>query len=562
MSEATRERIMEKKLGPQIVDRSSTIIENCWVPISGGKNKPTGSFDSVIKLIKSAEETVLVYSKYITHHEVVKALREASESGVRIYCLVGEIKHHQELDMVGTIRQREGIHSSFIITDHRGERPSGLFFVGELTSRELLEAPPVILDEGQARSMSCQFMYLFWNGASAERYGKLTVDAMPLVSPFPLQDAHLGGAFRTTEVTDITSVLGGGRLEELWLLKSNPPRVFYLASEADRIVVEVCETIKKKLSWKDLSGKKVLGKRRLPFFLAKTMNTVVIAGPDIGLVLNGAQASSVISTFLKPDWELAAASELSKLSGSVIRFQDNWDNQATSEVEDERKVDPIEPKVAQSMEDWEAGIPGPEISITDPMVKRWLFFSTLAPPKAPQDAVQDRLYARWRSFELEKSKVCAELSSAMEGLLDRSPKAKRVSYSNDAARLKEAVSMVEGTDLSAPTSTSEVEAVIAEIARIEMEWNKIVNELTSKESEEEPDEVEVMRKRPNKRPSTTKGLVDKLRETKPTTPLPRIGRLLEDGKGQKYLEIGFIDQIPESKPIAKQFHAKLVASKN
>lgn len=560
MTPQKRQIIGIKKLGPVVVDNSSKKIERIWQRNDGKVKRVKVELQTVFEIIAEAKEVILVYSQYITHSEILEEMRKANKRGVNIYCLVEGIEHHLDLEDFATIRSRDQLHSTMVIADPKGSYARGIFFTGELTTRQDPKSSLISLDQEQARGMGVQFMHLFWNGATKERVNGKTVDPMPNRTPLPEVPSYVYRTLRTRDIKDIKSIVGDSPIEEIWITKNPPSRCYSLASEARKLLLEIGEPMKKKISWADMKDNTIMGVHQLPFFFIRSKGVGAIMNPDLGLILNEEQLSDVLKGRPAGIWTHRSNVKLDGLSGFVLPFEGSWDDIKEIEVEAERTVD-LGTVTAQKMDDWVSGIPAPEPKIDDQYVMRWAFTSQLAPPVPPADAEKDRLYGQWKKFDEGLKRACSDLMKQLERETADMTNIERLSHSKTTESIMRSLANLKAIDLSISSSQSMANDIITRLRDIEDGLARISEKTDNKAEENEaPDEIQATGKNPQKAQKVvgTKRSQD-LRVLLPSEPVPPIGELFENKRKERFLAIDYVDQIDEAKKIAKQYHATVVA---
>jgi hypothetical protein len=409
--------------------------------------------------------------------------------------------------------------------------------------------------------MGLQFMHLFWTGATKERANGKEIDPMPLKTQVPLVPPQIHGAIRSRDIKGISSLMGDSTLDEVWLSRSAPIDCFSLAVEADILIIELCDVVKKRLSWPDVKGKSIGGVESTPFLLMRSRKKCIIMNTDLGLELNKQQAEDMAKEGPKGQWTLHSGVELARLSGSVLPFDDSWDSRTEKKIETMRTVDQGS-KVAKNLNDWALGIPAPEPIFDSNLVKTWKFVARLAPPTLPSDAERGRIYQMWKEFDQAFHKALADISARAEEAKEKMGKLQKLANSKKLESISEAIERASRLDMSRPTSRAEAEQRIDQIESLEGELPTLLETAAEESAEQEgQDEIQAVKKRSGKSGEPGGRMTAReLRGMMPREPLPTVGTLYENKKGQQFLAIDFTDQIEEAKNIAKLYRAALVAN--
>ncbi len=186
-------------------DYSARILENIWVEKPpGNETKLAGKhlllgpekLTPILETIQNAQKSIAICSRVLSAPQVLKALAQAHQKGVRIYILLnedggGKGKWFTELASLGLIRLTAKLPGTLLIAD----RKKGIFLNAPLQEGfEHLQNLAIRLDNYQVDSLFYFFCHQFWENSQAEvRSGrqlknpKETMDspfgAIPLVDP-------------------------------------------------------------------------------------------------------------------------------------------------------------------------------------------------------------------------------------------------------------------------------------------------------------------------------------------------------------------------------------------
>lgn len=576
----TPEQAITKLEKHKPVDNSNAIIRGFWErKINFKENKPTVDAGSLaLDIVKNAEKNVYIYSPKITNPELKIELERQHKRGLSIYALTPSIENHKSIWNFGVMREKKDITSSFILADPNADRPAGLWFTGEFTSKSNNTHFVLDLDVTQVKETWAHFCYYFWQSAGNELINGKIWNTMDLKTGCPKVGSFLPNTFR---LEGLEQYLLDTTIDEMWISKDVPKTVIKYHTDPEDIVVEVGERMKKDLNYTSLSEKKVYGASYLPFSLLRTGNKEYVFKPDIGFVCNADQKRRIIKDFPSQSWPLSYHTEkaISSIDGAVILTDDNWDALSPRTIEESVHV-PLESIRASSIEEWRNP---PEPKPNDKLyLARSIEYSwSVEPPYAPPSAREDKLYQRWNDFESKFKKQVKECLEEVRRAISREnryPKILAVFIAKSSSWKeweKELESFLE-KDWKKEYDRANVIAAIEKLEDINQNLKKDVSELNErnkKKDDEDESEQKTTEKKSKAEKNKDKDEEDaleafynmpksknSLKSIVPEKTLPSIGTLYDDS-GRKYLAIKNIRDLEEANRIKNKYQAKIVAMK-
>lgn len=555
-------------IGPKnlskVVDASDRILKGVWVRASKSPEKAhlVDPLDAVVKIVKRASETVVLYSPKMTHAELSVALEDLRRSNVGVYALTPNIEYYQKIFQWGLMREHGGIASTLVLVDPKGNGLRSIWFGGELTSQQGKVPFILELDAVQTRQAWAHFSHLFWTARGKELFLGRQQDALQIRPKPPAVNASLSSVLRGDA---IGNSLRGRHLEELWVSRSTSASFSQRPAEIDMLVCEVCEDSRRVLAtWR---GGRVRGGRPLGVSMAKAESIALVFRDDLGFVLTEGQQRRLREAFPTWEWVYEPEVRIADLRGPVLRPEDNWETAQTSDVRDQAEV-PIANVPSRSLPDWKQDLPDPRWPEDSSLALRVRYTWSLVPPAVPGDAKKDDLYRSWTRFDevfRERLKRLREgfesyrpegVGGGLRGLLGQ--------RKEDWSKLFSDLESLEKPDWSRSKNRAALLHALDQLDLLESkiaDYSKKLVHMRKEDEIEAVTPVENPPRRDGEKPTTSKEQTTRvdLRDLLPDHPAPSVGSLWQHARS-RYLAIQFVEEIDRGMEEAKVYDAKLVWS--
>ena len=563
------------------VDNSELILKGFWEQKQYDQDsvKYEDAIETIISIVKGTTESIYIYSPNITHPDLRLALEKKRTDGIRIYAITSSIKIHSENDLfsgIGVMREMKDISSTFVISDPKGSNSQGVWYVGDLTSKQ--EPVPffLMLNKDQVKETWAYFSHNFWKADGEELYFNKIRETKKLKPAAPEVKEVLPNSFR---VSGIESVFGSDQVYEMWLSPNMPQELMVYCSYTEKCILQLHEDSKEIIGYIEGNDCRICGTKLLPFCFANVGNREMVMSSDLGFILTDKQKTNLHTVF--QTWELQYNIERSiqDVNNPIILSESDWTMQEECEVKEVQEIE-LETVIASSIEDWQNKIPESVIPDSKPLAKKICYKWILEPPTLPEDAIKHKLYEQWDSFS---EKFSAELSDLKKGIDVFSSE---MGQNKDVSKIvvNQRLSSIEDKRLKienkiGPTiDTATAHDMAEKFMSIKQDFVGLENDIVESQ-EREVNELEIQnikkpmskkkqRKQEKKnrkneleatqKPDASKNVV--LSELVPRRAIPPIGTLYEKGNAS-YLTIQYVDQIDEGNIIAKQYHATLVTER-
>ena len=566
------------------VDNSGMDISGYWEqnPEYESERQNRDVLTPVRDLVKKAKESIYLYSPKITDPDLQVILQKKKEEGVRVYALTSSLEPHQNLfSKIGIMRDKEDINSTLLFTDPKQEASKGIWYSGELSSRQAHIPFFLKLTKEQITESLAHFSHFFWQANGSELYFGGLRPAREIRPKTPEIKAVLPNSFRTEGLDD---VIGSDEIYEMWIPEGFPDKMSIYLPDAKRYVIEIGEYAKSIISGTCSPETEIYGEKAIPFSHLATSGHSIIFSHDLGFVLSTEQETLLKRIFQCWKWKFHGPSRLSDIKSPVVLFEDTWDNPETKEVCESTNIN-LSSIEAPTLKDWINKKPEPEIPISRTLSLQLVYHWELKPPTLPKNASKHRLYKQWEIFTGQfRNRVDfarKDLNSVKEDL----SKFDSIMKQKDITRLEREIDELASIDWSQEAEMSGADKRLSQLNDIFKEIEEIIgiqaeNNVTPEKGE---NELDVTRKSENnkkdrreKSQKTWKGKDKTPAEENeievsrnrlksghqeisiPKKPLPSLGSLFEE-KNNTYLAIIHTDEINTAEEISKKYNAKLVA---
>lgn len=567
------------------VDNSGMNVSGYWEQNLGCESERQNRdvLSSVYDLVKKANDSIYLYSPKITDPNLNVILQKKKDEGLRVYALTSSLKPHQNLfSKIGIMREKEDITSTLIFTDPKQEVSKGIWYSGELISKQAQIPFFLILNKAQISESLAHFSHFFWKANGSELYFGNLRPTREIRSKTPEIKTVLPNSFRTGGLDDI---IGSDEIYEMWIPEGFPDEMNIYLPDAKRYVIEIGEYAKSIVSENCGLKTEIYGEKEIPFSHIATSGHSIIFSHDIGFVLSTEQETLLKRIFQCWKWKFHGPSKLSDIQSPVVLFEDTWDNPETRKVCESTDVilSPIE---APTLKDWINKKPEPEVPISRNLSLQLVYQWKLKPPMLPKNASKHRLYIQWESFV---NKFKNELESAQKDLnsfkgdlskFDSIIKQKDISFLEGEIDELASIDWSQGMEISETNKKlsklnyvfKEIEAVTGHKDENNETPDKSENELDVTRKSENNKKVRREKSQKKKWKGTNKTpaeeneievLRNRLKSGQqeiiiPYKPLPSSGLLFEENNNT-YLAISYTDEISTAEDISKKYNAKLVA---
>jgi len=539
--------IKDIELSSGKINNENKSITSYWEKINDNNNSKIKIIPLVLDIIKKAKESVNIYSPKITSSELMLTLENIGAKGVRIYLLVSDIKIHKDIvKKTGVVREKPDIESTFVLIDTKGDSPEGLWFSGELTSKQ--EDIPFVLklNKTQAKEAFAHFSHYFWNSRGTELFYGKERNALELKPMLPEIGERLPESFRKDGYRSLIE----SDIHYLWLPSKIPEPLRLYCSESKNIVVEMNVKIKDSLPLEDLKETALYSVSKMPFCCIG-LDKYILFKEDIGFILTDEQKNSFLNTFSLCEWRYHTEGRIKDINNEIIFYNTDWKNGKTISDSEVKSLGVLN---SRTLEEWVKGKPDPvipdEILLTRSIEYEW----TLKPPDLPEKAAKHRLYNKWASFEKDMRDEINELFDEIKTIKADKNTLEKITKEKKFSEWENELNNIRNKDWKLELSKATLEEALKKINDIRTEIKK-----ESEKASDKTDENEIEASKSKKEKTQNKENKNKKRKFEiPYKPLPSIGELYELGN-DAYLAIGYVDEIEKAKNIAEEYHAKLVA---
>ncbi len=570
----------------EIVNNQDAIISNFW-SLEGEleyKKDQLNPLEKSIDLINEAEETILIYTSYLTYDKLQILLEDKAKKGVRIYILTKDLTPHEKLCRFGVMRENKDIDSSFIILNHKNnDKSKGIWFAGDLTKRNNSQNFLLSLNPQQIGDASYWFQILFWSANSEEIFFGQKRRCRSLLDTYSQRD--LTNGFITSN-DNLEKRIKNQEISELWVDDYNYSKLEIYFTEANKISFLINENVKKSMDFDHFINKEIQGvHNKLPFSYIGSKERTLILRTDILIELDKIQNSQIKKQISYWPWKFNRTEKIQNINTLILLTESDWDNPKPIKIQDQEEI-LLENIDCNNMEDWLKIYNGdlikkPKIEQKQIYARNILQKWYVNPPFLPKTAKKHRIYEKWESFKklyeekIESLKKIIDTEIKSEDKYDKKTKRKFLAKKGIWIDFLKDLDKLTNITFDSLISIEDVNKNIEKIYTIENEFRNHLSEITEKigveenkgDTSEDNELAEISKSIPkksiktNENKSTKNISKDLLFKNRPNTLLPKIGILYEDSK-RDYLCIKHIQEIVEVSGIVAQYpNAKLVCEK-
>lgn len=555
-------QIIPKEMSSGGIDNSQFILKGFWEWSEDASNrKKKNGVEKALEIIEGSTETLYVCTPRIAAKDLLLALERKQKSGVRTYFLVSNLDiHHSRkiFEHFGIARERSDITSTCVVSDPKGEC-RGIWFDGDLSSKNSTYPMVLTLNRGQAYDAYCHFAHLWWKSEGDEVRDNRKLKTKPMHPKAPEYASSLSSAFRIDALDKIVP----DTIREISLASDVPEDATIFLDESETLSCLVSEKSREYID--DADGVEIAGFDSLPFCFISGAKKTVAFSKDVGFILDEKQRSDVLNYTTNPEWNFHREKEIGKVRGKILPPESDWDEKTAVSIEPE-KVIPLDDVLADTIDDWLGGGCRPGYPDMLHYAKSIEYTWHLIPPVLPGNARKHALYGQWNEFETRLRKSCQEVQSEIEryeGSLEGMQKITKKNLISDWTDLIASLSSVEW---SKDTDVQKAEDALKTLT--------VITEAISRESEElqksggnndETNEYSASSGKKNAKKNGKKNILPKKAVpgtiSIPKKPLPKVGVLYRAGNDD-YLVIKRTDEIePAKAEVLKYTNCRLVAEK-
>ncbi len=566
----------------KFVDNSELILKGFWEQIQTYKQDPVEVDDvieKIISIVEGATESIYIYSPNITHTDLRIALEKRRTDGIRIYAITSSIKIHSENELfssIGIMREMKDISSTFVISDPKESNSRGVWFIGNLTSKQ--ESVPffLTLNEDQVKETWAYFSHYFWKAHGEELHFNKIRETKKLKPAAPEVKEVLPNSFRTV---GIESVFGSDKVNEIWLSPNIPQELMVYCSYTEKCVLQLHENSKEIIGYIEGNDCKIYGTKLLPFCFAHVGKREMVMSSDIGFILTDEQKNNLHTVFQTWKWQYHLERSVHDINDPIILSESDWTMQEECEVQEVKDIE-LETVIAPSIEEWQNEMPRSVIPDSNPLAKKVCYKWILEPPTLPEDAMKHKVYGQWDGFSEKFSTELFDLKKRIDTFssgMDGNKGVSKILVNQQLSSIEDRRLKIEnkiGPTIDIATANDMVEKFMSikqdfadlendNIGTQERDVNELEIQNTKKPMSKKKQRKQEKKNRKNEleatqKPDASKNVV--LSELVPRRAIPLIGTLYEKGN-TSYLTIQYVDQIDEGNIVAKQYHATLVAER-
>jgi hypothetical protein len=565
------------------IDNGNQILNNFWM-LNDSFNGFSGQnpIDLTQELFNNANETILIYTPYLTSDVLQLCLEKRASDKIRIYILAKELDDHEKLIKWGIMRENKEIDSTFIIIDHKNKK-RGIWFPGDLTKRNLSQPYILELNAPQLKDLTHFFEKNFWLATREELFFGIRRKCKALKELPIKKDQSYTSVFLFQDFTDSFQ---NKEIVELWIDEKTYSKFELYLSESKVIGYRISEIMKKKSDFDQFINKTVKGTvENFPFGYIQTSDSVMIFKNDLVLKLNDTQKNKINILSQMWNWEFNRSGKIKDISKPILLFDENWDKVKTISISKDVPM-PLDDFDCTDIDEWFKAKTN-EIRLK-PKFESKIFYSRsilqtwkINPPFLPNKAKKHRLYERWERFEKEYQSILKEITDALNSELEDEDKYKKVKkkflskkgfwkdYQNELlsisnAKIKNNIQLFE-------KNINRIYELQGDFSKDLLELNENSKESKEKDKDSEDNELsEIVDVKSNK-DQKSKPKIEKfdlsmakeqLMKLIPEKELPELGILYEDSK-MNYLCIKKISEIEPAKKIIEVYpHTLIVCDKS
>ena len=550
------------------LDRRNDTLENFWERMShGSSNSKEEPIDKVIEIVKKAKDFVCIRTERIISSELIKALREAKERGVRIYGLINKPGKNEYLDSGIFHMLNDDVYSSYILADPNGKKPKGIWI-----SDKVFDVPVGLIlniDTQLVRELWGHFSQEFWESTDEIFFGKfrgkIDVEEQPPKLPGTL--SLTSRDFNIPELIDSnveTVVLPESVMElgeDFW---NERDWMMY----GERIVVPLDELSREFMEYVVEDEKEIIGGSAGFGFVKLRKNSKKTSSfafmPDMAIKLDGNQRENAEKKAIKSwSWRFERKKRLGDIKEEIIMWDSKWNEDSAIRVEKQSKIE-LDDVHAETIDDWlnHKELPSPALPENLPLTLDVELSWRILPPYLPEAAKKHVLYQKWNSFQEDLDNAYVNLRKELDAELERKRGMKKRDFKAFEKRVEELKKKLDSVSKEKDGiygKKSKAEHVLDALKIVKEEFEDVLNTYSKKEKEEndESNELDVIK---NKKKKKSKNKIQLPEKNNVPRSLPRTGELYTY-KNRDLLTIEFMEEIEPAKKEAKIYNAKVVVQK-
>lgn len=559
-----KQAIIPKDLSSGPIDNSKETLSGFWEKSELSSNfKKENNVIKALEIIKQSSETIYIYTPRIASGELLLELENLQIRGIRIYLLVNDFDTHYKtkiFEKYGIVRGRNDITSTFIICDPEGSC-KGIWFEGDLSSKNNSSAIIPELNSSQAYEAYCQFTHLWWKSEGDEIKGNKKLKTKKFHPKAPEYPSFIETAFRIDAIDKLVS----DKIEEIGLSESAPEKATVFLDEAEKISLIVSEKSREFIE--DADSESINGYHNLPFsFISERDRTIAFSG-DIGFILDNDQKSQLRNISASPDWQYVNQKEIGEINGMILPSDSDWNAKKAFHIEEKIEIN-LDSISSGSVDEWQKGECRPDFpkkqNYAGSIEYRW----KVIPPTLPENAKKHTLYTQWTEFESRIKKASLSISSDIEEYEKSLSKMESIVKANLISGWKEYTGSISETKWAEDSSIQKSEDALKKLEKIKEEIIQISSELKKEKSgdNEKNEYSESSGKKKNQKQSVWQKGGDKKVDIRkieiPKKSLPQVGILYRAGNDD-YLAVKYVDEIETAKEEVRNFiNCRIVAEKS
>jgi len=554
--------IVPKNMSSGVIDNSEYILKGFWERSEGAPNrKKKNGVEKALEIIESSTEALYVCTPRIAAKDLLIALERKQKSGVRTYFLVRDLDTHYSqkiFEHFGVARERTDITSTCVVSDPKGDC-HGIWFNGDLSSKNSSYPMILTLNRGQAYDAYCHFTHLWWKSEGDEVRDNRKLKTKPMHPKTPEYASSLSSAFRI----DALDKNVPDSIREISLASDVPEVATIFLDESETLSCLVSEKSREYID--DADRVTIAGFDSLPFCFISGAEKTVAFSRDYGFLLDERQKTDVLNYTQNPEWNYHREKEIGRVRGKILPSESNWDEKTAVSIEPTEVIQ-LDDIFTKSIDDWVGGECRPEYPDMLRYAKSIEYTWRVVPPVLPGNAKKHALYGQWNEFETRLRKSCQEVHSVIEkyeGSLEGMQKITKKNLISDWSDLIASLVSVEWTKETDVQKAGDALKTLG-----------VINEAISRESEEveksggkdgETNEYAASSGKKNAKKNIKKNIVSKKVSpgtiSIPKKPLPEVGVLYRVGNDD-FLAIKNMDEIePAKEEVLKYTNCRLVAEK-
>lgn len=403
-------QIVPKNLSSGVIDNSGQILSGFWERSMDASNRrKENGVEKALEIFDTSKEALFICTPRIAAGNLLAALDTKQKNGVRIYLLVRELDIHYSqkvFEHFGIVRECTDITSTLIISDPNGEC-RGIWFDGDLSSKN--KSYPIILplNHGQAYEAYCHFSHLWWKSEGDEIKDNRKFKTKPMHPKAPEYPSLISSAFRIEALDNLVPDV----ISEIGLVDNAPENATVFLDESNGLACVVNEKSREYIEETDAST--ITGYESLPFsFIISDEKALAFSG-DFGFILDERQKLDLLNYTSNPEWNYHCEKETGLIQGKILPFDSNWDLKTMLSIEPQEQVQ-LNDVVAKSIDDWIKGDCRPKYPDALHYAKSIEYTWRLLPPVLPGNANKHTLYGQWNEFETRLKKSSQDISSEIK----------------------------------------------------------------------------------------------------------------------------------------------------